>query len=103
LCKGVKVASIFFSKFLFLVSSTMVSRLSFGSFVGLTYPAFSNRSIIPVNTPVTRVKKIIIVARIGLHSSKQHYILFIVLIRAERGFRQISKIVRSTVQRVSVV
>src|ERR687886_2158700 len=50
--RGTKSTSIFFSSFLFLIGSTIVRRLSFGSFVLLTYPAPSNRSIIPVTAPV---------------------------------------------------
>src|SRR5215204_2641257 len=46
--KGIKIASIFLSHFLFLTGSIMVRRLSFGSFALLTYPTFSNLSIIPV-------------------------------------------------------
>src|SRR5215211_6671281 len=52
--KGIKIASIFLSHFLFLTSSIMVRRLSFGSFVLLTYPTFSNLSIIPVTAPVVK-------------------------------------------------
>ncbi len=48
--KGIKIASIFLSHFLFLMGSTMVRRLSFGSFALLAYPAFSNRSIIPIGS-----------------------------------------------------
>src|ERR687892_555022 len=52
--RGIKIASIFLSHFLFLTGSIMVRRLSFGSFALLTHPAFSNRSIIPVTAPVVK-------------------------------------------------
>jgi len=52
--KGVKIASIFLSNFLFRTGSTMVRRLSFGSFTLLTYPASSNRSMMPVTAAVVK-------------------------------------------------
>src|SRR5918998_5783959 len=52
--KGVKIVSSFLSNLLFLIGSTMVRRLSFGSFVLLAYPACSKRSIIPVTAAVVK-------------------------------------------------
>jgi hypothetical protein len=65
--KGIKIASIFLSHFLFLTGSIMVRRLSFGSFALLTYPTFSNLDTRRVTT-ISRfyLPLVITIAIIGL-------------------------------------